>query len=81
MSDKRIFIVHGSEDGILEAGSNIKAAYRIACEYAQGCCDNNPVKSYAKVVNELKKYSDVNVCIDEWAFGTAKIFARNLTTK
>ena len=70
MSEKTIYLASGSEDGILGAASNIKAAYRLAAEYAEGNNDN--FLSYPQIVKELKKYNEVHLC-DCYAFGNATI--------
>ena len=76
--NKIVYVVTGSEDGILGVYGNKKGAYNKALWYVHQD-DDDPVKviSYAKVCKELKdvyNYS-INVVDDYYHFGNASIRA------
>mgnify|MGYP003677122419 FL=1 len=86
---KIVFIVTGSEDGVLGVYGNKKSAYNRAVKYVtQGSIrdyDNNEIPiskmgimSYSKVCKELKDvYSySIDICENEtWGMGNAEILA------
>ena len=84
---KQVYIVSGSEDGILGVYGNKKAAYNKAMEYTGGKIyqgyhgEIKPI-SYAKVCKELdsKNYYDGSVDIydDEIVEGGAEITMKTL---
>ena len=55
---KTVYVIHGSEDGIIGCASNIKAAYRIATDYT-GDDSSNKAIPYAKLVRLLKTQCEV----------------------
>jgi len=61
MSNKKVYIVSGSEDGNIAVASNIKAAYRIASDYLSDC---NMVTTYSHLLSQLKKHHWAEVVTD-----------------
>ena len=58
---KVIYVVYGSEDGLLGCFGNIKAAYNCANDYVEG-----GELSYSKVCSELKDTINYAVDVNEW---------------
>ena len=57
---KDVFVIHGSEDGVIGVASNKKAAYRIANEYLS--CDGYKInESYSKMLQEFKTSYNVTL--------------------
>ena len=53
---KKVYKVHGSEDGTLGIFSNVKRAYERAIQYGDNeASDERKVESYAKVCKALKQ--------------------------
>lgn len=53
---KKVYLVHGSEDGTLGIFSNIKKAYERAVQYGDDdTSDSRKVESYAHVCKRLRK--------------------------
>ncbi len=52
--NKVIYVVYGSEDGLLGCFGNVKAAYKCASGYVSAFGGPGPKLSYAKVCSELK---------------------------
>jgi hypothetical protein len=59
MSNKMVYVVTGSEDGLLGVFGNVKAAYGVAKKY---CGEDAPVKSYSLVLKTLRSLRSANVC-------------------
>ena len=57
--DKKIYVIYGSEDGILGTCSNMKNAYKVASDYFYN--DDVKLKSYSQVCNEFKKHPDAEM--------------------
>ena len=67
-TNKIVYIVNGSEDGVLGVYGNVKGAYKTATDYVlNGCGDTIELnkKSYSKVCKELKRYFSSNVANDD----------------
>ena len=62
---KIVFVVYGSEDGILGVYGNKKQAYREAVDYVYNSFQGSlyKVESYSKVCNELKNIYDYGIDI------------------
>lgn len=69
---KKCYIVRGSEDGVIGAATNIKAAYALAYHYAKNNQSLKAIPSYQKVCQELKLYAYTEVGEQE-TFGCAFI--------
>ena len=65
-----VFVVTGSEDGILGVYGNKKGAYKEALDYVSPCLEGRKVISYAKVCKELKDMGEYSVELCEWNSGT-----------
>ena len=57
---KVIYVVYGSEDGLLGCFGNVKAAYKCANDYVEGA-----KLSYAKVCSELKGTVNYKVSVND----------------
>ena len=57
--DKKIYVIYGSEDGILGTCSNMKNAYKVASNYFHN--DNVELKSYANICREFKQYPNAEL--------------------
>ena len=54
---KTVYVVNGSEDGLLGVYGNVKAAYRVAKDYLDNGCGENTIEvSYKKACKELRNY-------------------------
>ena len=54
---KTVYVVSGSEDGLLGVYGNVKAAYRVAKDYVDGAYGENTIEvSYKKACEELRNY-------------------------
>ena len=75
--NKIVYVVMGSEDGILGVYGNKKGAYKEALRYVNQCDKIRNLISYAKVCKELKYYAyDYYVTIaDDDIYGNASIHA------
>ena len=74
--NKIVYVVTGSEDGILGVYGNKKGAYKEALRYADQCRENRKVISYAKVCKKLKDVYNYSVAIaDDDIYGNASIHA------
>lgn len=73
---KKVYLVHGSEDGILGVFSNIKRAYARAVEYATY---ENPreVLSYAKTCKFLNTNGYAYVVEGSYATSQIEVFYLN----
>ena len=74
--NKKIYVVYGSEDGILGTCSNMKNAYKVASNYFHD--EDVKLKSYAQVCNEFKKYPNaemwtVSIRMEDWGNCNARI--------
>jgi hypothetical protein len=83
---KTIYIVTGSEDGVIGAASNMKAAYRIAKDYIISSCDADRnvslIQSYSKTCKKLRSgYHSVSLTEFAATFGDSFIEAVNLESK
>ena len=57
---KTVYVVSGSEDGLLGVYGNVKAAYSVAREYVEGSYTKTKVVlSYKKACEELRNYHTV----------------------
>ena len=77
---KIVYVVIGSEDGILGAYGNKKMAYEEAVRYATGGThkeEDVKVISYSKLCRRLKsKYNyGIDVVVDMYHYGNARIHA------
>ena len=57
---KVIYVVYGSEDGLLGCFGNVKAAYKCADDYVEGA-----KLSYAKVCSKLKDTVNYSVSVND----------------
>lgn len=73
---KKVYLVHGSEDGILGVFSNIKRAYARAVEYGT-CSDNIEVLSYAKTCKALNTSGYADVVESSYATSQIEVFYLN----
>ena len=75
--NKIVYVVMGSEDGILGVYGNKKGAYEEALRYINQTEQERKLISYAKVCKELKYYAyDYDVTIaDDDIYGNASIHA------
>jgi hypothetical protein len=73
---KKVYLVHGSEDGPLGIYSNVKNAYARAVGYGE-CSDDRKVESYAKVCKSLKKSGHADVVTSEYAESRIEMFYLN----
>ena len=67
---KKIYVIYGSEDGILGTCSNMKNAYKVASDYMH----EYKLKSYANVCKEFKEYPNAEL----WSVDIAKDDLHNL---
>ena len=58
---KKIYVVFGSEDGMLGTCSNMKKAYELAIDYVKGCGNISDYKKYSKVCSEIKRFNYVDL--------------------
>lgn len=58
--NKVIYVVYGSEDGLLGCFGNVKAAYNCANDYVEGA-----KLSYSKVCSELRDTINFNVSVND----------------
>ncbi len=63
--NKVIYVVYGSEDGLLGCFGNVKAAYKCASGYVSGFGRPGPNLSYAKVCSELRDTINYPVGVNE----------------
>ena len=74
--NKIVYVVTGSEDGILGAYGNKKGAYKEALRYVNQCDKIRNLISYAKVCKELKGVYNYSIDIaDDDIYGNAGIHA------
>ena len=64
-----VYIVTGSEDGILAVYGNKKGAYNEALYYLDGKIEGRKVISYAKVCKELKNIYNYSIELCEYNSG------------
>ena len=68
--DKIVYVVTGSEDGILGVYGNKKGAYNCGLRYVHQSDDLVKVVSYARVCKELKDVYNYSVELCEYNSGT-----------
>ena len=74
--NKIVYVVMGSEDGILGVYGNKKGAYEEAVRYINQTEQERKLISYAKVCKELKDVYNYSVSIaDDDIYGNASIHA------
>jgi|TARA_R110002096_G_C14335821_1_gene701725 hypothetical protein len=74
--NKVVYVVMGSEDGILGVYGNKKGAYKEALRYINQIEQERKLISYAKVCRELKDVYDYSIDIaDDDIYGNAGIHA------
>tara|TARA_R110000803_G_scaffold20245_2_gene52387 strand:+ start:291 stop:518 length:228 start_codon:yes stop_codon:yes gene_type:complete len=73
---KKVYLVHGSEDGTIGIYSNVKKAYAQAVAYGEWC-DGRKVDSYAKVCKSLKKSGHADVVTSDYAESRIEMFYLN----
>ena len=74
--NKIVYVVTGSEDGILGVFGNKKGAYKEALGYVKQGEEDRKVISYAKVCKELKGLYNYSVSLGEYGiYGNASIHA------
>lgn len=85
---KKVYVIKGSEDGILGVTSNKKAAFRIASEYltnpnAANADENKKlIMTYSQFCKELKnEFDECSLTNYEASFGDAHVFQHVLTSK
>ena len=66
---KIVYVVTGSEDGILGVFGNKKGAYNKALDYVSPCLEGRKVISYAKVCKELKDIYNYSIELCEYNSG------------
>jgi len=76
--NKIVYVVMGSEDGILGVYGNVKKAYGVASEYVTGAYEyNGTLKSYSWVLKEFKQVDfmgfDVDVMDHQSNYASASI--------
>tara|TARA_R110002020_G_scaffold436005_1_gene646209 strand:- start:56 stop:289 length:234 start_codon:yes stop_codon:yes gene_type:complete len=75
---KKVYKVHGSEDGTLGIFSNVKRAYERAIQYGEDVVDSNrKVESYAKVCKALKQSHYAYVVESSYAESQIEMFYLN----
>ena len=77
----KVYIVTGSEDGIIATCGNIRLAYRLAYEYCENSCDeidHDEMLTLNQVREEFKEYSTVSVSDHKRSFADACIEVHEL---
>ena len=71
---KKMYVVRGSEDGIIGVFSNIKRAYEKASHYAKTCAGSTTANpSYANVTKNFKDGYGIVTIENDGGYGTADI--------
>ena len=73
---KKVYLVHGSEDGTLGIYSNVKNAYARAVGYRDEG-DDSKVESYAKVCKRLRLFDNADVVDSNYATSQIEMFYLN----
>jgi len=73
---RKVYLVHGSEDGTLGIYSNVKNAYARAVGYGE-CSDGRKVESYAKVCKRLRQSHYAYVVDSNYATSQIEMFYLN----
>ena len=73
---KKVYLVHGSEDGTLGIYSNVKNAYARAVGYRDEG-DDSKVESYAKVCKRLRLFGHADVVDSSYAASRIEMFYLN----
>lgn len=73
---KKVYLVHGSEDGTLGIYTNVKLAYAQAIAYGEWC-DGRKVESYAKVCKKLRESHYAYVVESSYATSQIQMFYLN----
>tara|TARA_R110002020_G_scaffold73207_7_gene187726 strand:+ start:3920 stop:4153 length:234 start_codon:yes stop_codon:yes gene_type:complete len=75
---KKLYLVHGSEDGTLGIFSNVKRAYERAIQYGDDVASSDrKVESYAKVCKALKRSYLAYVVESSYAESQIEMFYLN----
>tara|TARA_R110002167_G_scaffold229259_1_gene434589 strand:+ start:172 stop:405 length:234 start_codon:yes stop_codon:yes gene_type:complete len=75
---KKVYLVHGSEDGVIGIYSNVKRAYERAIQYGDNeASDERKVDSYAKTCKALKELGFASVVESSYAESNIEMFNLN----
>ena len=78
MSNKIVYVVTGSDDGVLGVFGNIKAAYGVAKKYVEDSHDyNGSLKPYSWVCKQFKGYINCNVDVQDYNGTLGSAFIHN----